>query len=45
MFRTRSTCSYCIFCTALGLALAWLMLFGAVPAALRPGAKGPRQLH
>ncbi len=41
MFRTRSTCSYCIFCTALGLALAWLMLFGAAPAARAQGQKGP----
>src|ERR1700752_4015933 len=41
MFRTRSTCCYCVFCAALGLPLAWLMLFGAAPAARAQAPKGP----
>jgi len=39
MFRTRSTCCYCILCTLLGLALAWLMLIGSVQTVR---AQGPR---
>jgi hypothetical protein len=41
MFRTPSTCCYCIFCTALGLALAWLMLFASIPAARAQAPTGP----
>ncbi len=42
MFRPRSTCCYCILCTLLGLALAWLMLAGATPAArAQEPKKGP----
>jgi WD40 repeat protein len=41
MFRTRSTCCYCILCTALGLALAWFLLFAAAPAARAQPPKGP----
>lgn len=40
MFRSRSTCCYCILCTALATALAWLMLFGAAPAARAQAPKG-----
>src|SRR5205807_5147765 len=40
MFRTRSTCCYCFLCTLLGLALAWLMLFGSAHSA-RAQPKGP----
>jgi WD40 repeat protein len=39
MFRTRSMCC-CFLCTLLGLALAWLMFFGAAPAAYAQ-PKGP----
>jgi hypothetical protein len=41
MFRSRSTCCYCFLCSLLGLALAWLMLFGAAPTARAQGPKGP----
>jgi hypothetical protein len=41
MFRTRSTCCYCILCTFIGLALALLMLFANAPAASAQGPKGP----
>ncbi len=42
MFRSRSTCCYCILCTALAMALAWLLLFGAAPAArAQAPKKGP----
>ena len=41
MFRTRSTCCYCILCTFIGLALALLMLFAGAPAASAQGPKGP----
>jgi hypothetical protein len=40
MFRLRSTCC-CVLCSLIGLALLWLMLFGAVPAAQAQGPKGP----
>src|SRR5579864_4806825 len=40
MFGFRSTCCYCFLCTLLGLALAWLLLFGAVPSA-NAQPKGP----
>jgi hypothetical protein len=40
MFRSRHTC-YCIFCSLLGLALAWLMLFGASSTGYAQGSKGP----
>ncbi len=37
MLRSRHTC-FCILCSLLGLALAWLMLFGSAPAAYaQPG--------
>lgn len=39
MFRARFSC-YCILCTALSLALAWLF-FMAPPAARAQGPKGP----
>ncbi|MBI3412319.1 MAG: hypothetical protein HY040_28705 [Planctomycetes bacterium] len=39
MFRPR--CCYCILCSLLGLALAWLLLFAAPPAAQAQNAKGP----
>jgi WD40 repeat protein len=41
MFRTRSTCCYCILCTFIALALAWLMLFGMAPAAQAQAPRGP----
>src|SRR6266404_1685810 len=41
MFRTRSTCCYCILCTLLGLALAWLMLLGSAQPVRAQGLKGP----
>lgn len=41
MFRTRSTCCYCILCTLLGLALAWLMLLGSAQTVRAQGPKGP----
>ena len=41
MFRTRSTCCYCILCTFIGLALAFLMLFAGAPAASAQPPKGP----
>jgi WD40 repeat protein len=42
MSRPRPFC-FCILCTLLGLALAWLMLLGAAPAAHAqpPAKKGP----
>src|SRR5262245_22430590 len=40
MSRSRLSCC-CILCSVLGLALAWLMMFGSPPAALGQGPKGP----
>jgi hypothetical protein len=41
MFRIRSTRCYCILCTLLGLALAWLLLFGSAGDARAQPPKGP----
>src|SRR5207237_2677178 len=41
MFRSRSTCCYCILCTFIGLALAFLMLLAGAPAANAQPPKGP----
>src|SRR5437667_3170310 len=41
MFRSRSTCCYCVLCTLIGLALVWMMLFAGAPAARAQAPKGP----
>lgn len=40
MYRPRFSCC-CILCTLLGLALAWLLLFGGAPQAHAQAPKGP----
>src|ERR1700741_4061227 len=39
MLRARPC--YCLLCALLGLAIAWFLLLGDVPAAFAQGAKGP----
>src|SRR5438270_2501609 len=39
MFRTR--CCYCIFCSLIALAVAWLLLAGPAPLAYSQTPKGP----